>query len=117
CRIAAEADDRIGPMIAVQALGLSPALHDGARRLQPTDGTSAEPPGRKDVHGHALEQAGEARAALVGDQEHAVAAGLELRSQRVRRNHMSTGSTGGENEIHAGSDSPLHFTTYGERVR
>jgi hypothetical protein len=44
------------------------------------------------VHGHALEQAGEARAALVGDQKHAVAAGLELRGQRVRRNPYLTRS-------------------------
>jgi hypothetical protein len=63
------------------------------------------------MHRHALEQAREARAALVGNQQYAVAAPLELRGQRVRRDHVAAGASGSEHEIHVVRFSPLHFTT------
>jgi hypothetical protein len=47
-----------------------------------------------------------------------VPASGELGRKRMRRDHVPASSTGGEYEIHyASAASPLHFTTYGERVR
>jgi hypothetical protein len=70
-----------------------------------------EPPRREDVHRHTLEQAGEARPSLVGDQQDAVAAASQLRGQRMCRNHVSAGPSGGQHKVHAIRFSPLHFTT------
>ena len=53
----------------------------------------------------------------ISDQHHAMTAGLKLGGEGVGRNHMSAGTPGSENEIHPGRQSPLHLTTYGERVR
>src|SRR5437879_744605 len=98
-------------MLAVEPLRLRPPLDHRASRLDPADRTTAEPAGGENVHGNILEQAGKTRAAFVGDQQHAVAAALELRRERMGRDHMATGSPGSESEIHVVSDSPLHFTT------
>ena len=99
-------------MLAIEALGLArgPVTID-ARRLEPADRPAAEPPGGKDVHRHAVEQAREARAAIVGDQQHAVPAAPQFRRERVGRDHVAAGPSGGEDEVHAVSCSPLHFTT------
>ena len=69
------------------------------------------------MHRHTLEKAGKASAAIVGDQQHAMAAFAQFRSERVRRDHVTPGASCGQNEIHQAACSPLHFTTYGERVR
>ena len=80
-------------------------------------GGLAEPSGGQDVDWHILEQPGEARAAVIGDQQHAVAAAPEFRRERMGRDHVSAGSSSGQDEVHVVKLSPLHFTTYGERVR
>ena len=63
------------------------------------------------MHRDVLEQARKPRAALVGDQKHAVPAALELRRERMGRDHVAAGSPGSEHEVHVVRLSPLHFTT------
>ena len=109
--IAAEADHRVGTMIAIDVLRLRPPADDGVQGLEPADRTAAEPAGRKDMDRHVLEQAREARAAVVGDEQHLVPARLQFGGERVGRDHMSAGPAGGQDEVHVVSDSPLHFTT------
>ena len=66
---------------------------------------------RKKQNPASVKKAGKASAALVGDQQHSVAAALQFGGKRMGRDHMAAGSSGSENEIHVVSDSPLHFTT------
>jgi len=115
--IAAEADHRVGCVFAVQPLRLATPSDHRARGFEPADRPAAEPSGGQDVHRHTVEQPRESRAAVVGDQQHAVATALQLRGERVGRDHVAAGPSGSEDEIHAVRLSPLHFTTYGERVK
>ena len=71
----------------------------------------AKTSGGQDVNGDVFEQPREAGSAFVGDQQDAVTAAPKLRGQRMGRNHVPAGAPGGQDEIHAVSDSPLHFTT------
>jgi hypothetical protein len=108
-RIAAEADHRIRPELPIECFGLAPPGDHRANGLQPGDRPAADPPGWQDMDRHVVEQAGNARPALVGDQADAVTApGWR---QRMGRDHMSAGAAGRQNHIHAASFSPLHFTT------
>ena len=110
-RIAAEADDHVGPELAVECLGIAPAGKHRAHRFQPADRAAAQPSGREDMDGHAVEQAGNLGAAGIGDQPDAVAARFQFRGERMRRDHMPAGAAGRQNHIHAVARSPLHFTT------
>ena len=67
-RIAAEADHRRGAEGLVEPRRHRAAGEDVARRPQPADRAAAQPPGREDMDLHALEQARDAGAAIVGDQ-------------------------------------------------
>ena len=60
----------------------------------------------------ALEQAGNARAAVVGDQGDAVPAPHQLLGERVGGDHVAAGAAGGE-DIVTGHQviAPLHLTT------
>ena len=111
-RIAAEADHRVGPVLAVERLGLAAAraITDAHALSQPIGPPPSRPAGRM-CTGTSSNSAGEARAALVGDQQHAMAALLQLRGERMGRDHVPAGASGGQNEIHAVTLSPLHFTT------
>ena len=60
------------------------------------------------IERHAVRGAG---AAVVGDQQHAMAAAFQFRRERVGRDHVAAGPSGSECEIHAVRLSPLHFTT------
>jgi hypothetical protein len=110
-RIAAEADDGIGPVVAEDRLGLAPSGEDRQHRPRPAQRIAAELPCGEHVHRDLVEQARDFRTAGVGDHEHAVAASGQLCGKRVRRDHVPASSTGGQDEIHAVSASPLHFTT------
>ena len=68
-------------------------------------------PGGQDMDRHVLEQAGIFCAAVVGDQHYAMAARLEFGGERMRRDHMSAGAPGSENDIHRAKLSPPHLTT------
>jgi len=46
-----------------------------------------------------LEQAGNAFAAFVGDEGNAMATARELAAERMRRNHVTAGAPGGQNEV------------------
>jgi hypothetical protein len=46
-----------------------------------------------------------------------VPAAAQFRRERVGRDHVSASTPSGQDEVHAVKLSPLHFTTYGERVR
>jgi hypothetical protein len=67
------------------------------------------------VYRHILEQAGNAGAALVRDERDMVTAQAQLLGQGMGRDHMATGSTGGEYIVAGiskpGHQRPLHFTT------
>ncbi len=116
-RIAAEADDRIGPSLLVQHPRLAPSGEKRTHAANQAERALRQPAGRKDVHGNALEEAGETCAAVVGDQQHAMSALPQFRRERVRGDHVAPGASCGQNEVHAVTLSPLHFTTYGERLR
>jgi hypothetical protein len=109
--IAPEADDDVRLMLAIKALGLAPALENGERRLGHADRPAAQTPRRKDMHRHILKQPGIAGAACVGNQQDAMAAALQFCRERMGRDHVATGSSCRQNEVHAARLSPLHFTT------
>jgi hypothetical protein len=111
CGIAAEPDDRVGPVLAIKRFRPRSALQHRTRGLEPADRPAAEPPGRQNLHRNVLEQAGEARSAPVGDQQDSVPADLQFRRKRVGRDHVATGAPGSEYEVHAVRLSPLHLTT------
>ena len=63
-------------MLPVDALGLAAPAGDSTARLEPPHWTPAEPARGEDVNGDLVEQPGKAGAAIVGDQQYAVAAAL-----------------------------------------
>ena len=77
---------------------------------QPT-GPPREPPGGQDVDLDVVEQAGDARAAIVGDQRHPMAAQQQFLGERVGRHHMAAGPARGEDIVARHHLSPLHRTT------
>ena len=115
--VAAEADHRIRPSLFIQHPRLAPSGQERTHAADETDRALGQTSGRKDVYGNALEEAGETGAAIVGDEQNAVPALPQFRRERVRGDHMAPGASCGQNEVHAVTLSPLHFTTYGERLR
>ncbi len=109
--IAAKADHRLRGMITVDRFRLAPPGEHRERPPGPAYRATAKPSGREHVHRHLVEQARNLGPARIGDQHHAVTAGLELGAKRMGRDHVAAGPTGSEHEVHSGTQSPLHFTT------
>jgi len=59
---------------------------------------------------HAIEQAGDARTPLIGNECDAVPAAHQLGRQRVRRDHMDPGAAGRENEVANDAHRPFQRT-------
>ena len=100
-RIAAEADHRRRLERLVEPRGHRPAGEDLADRAEPADRPAAQPAGGEDMDRHALEQPGDARAAIVGDQRDAMAAPHQLLGQRMGGDHVPAGAAGGEDVVAA----------------
>ena len=60
---------------------------------------------------NAVKQPRNFRAALVSNQRHLMPTRNQFRRKRVRRHHVSTGTTSGKNEMTRNAHRPLHFTT------
>jgi hypothetical protein len=109
--VAAEADHRRRPHRFVQSLGHGAAGQDRLGRAEQADRVPGNAAGGQDMDGHAVEQAGNARAALVRHQCDMVAALHQLLGQGMGRDHMPAGAAGGE-DIMTGQAAAAHVCAF-----